>query len=229
MKHFLTILFCFISFNINGQYWDFEQPDYDHIEKNITKKTSPLFYETLMNRFLSADTTMSIKEKRHLYYGYSFQDTYKPYGKSKFVDSLNILLEGNSRLDSADYVNIMLYTDSILNEFPFNLSALNSQLYVYDKRQEYESFNAKFSQVMIILDAILSSGNGITKEESFYVLFVSHEYPLLEFIGFTYAGEQSLRGNHDYLKVTDNESEIEGLYFDISPCLNSLMKSFTKE
>lgn len=224
-----TLFFLFLTGAVYGQYWDFEKPNYDTIESNIKKENSPFLYESLMKRFQAADTTMTLNEKRHLYYGYSFQESYAPYAKSRFTDSLALFMENNPSLDSLAYETILSFTDSILAKNPFDLNALNSQLYIYDKQGAYEMFNNKISKVMILLDALLSSGNGITKEESFYVLFVNHEYSILEYIGFSYGGEQSLRGNHDYLKVIDNESEIEGLYFDISPCLNSLFKSFESE
>ena len=78
----------------------------------------------------------------------------------------------------------------------------------------------------IIVDVLLSSGDGLTKKTAFYVIYVSHEYDLLKVLGFDYGGEQTLTEHYDYLLLGDNSKNIKGLYFDVSPCLNSLKNMF---
>ncbi|WP_460544304.1 DUF4919 domain-containing protein, partial [Echinicola sediminis] len=89
----LIVLFCLLSLPGFAQDWAFEKPDYDEIATNIRKQGTPLFYEALMQRFLEADSTFTLEEKRHLYYGYSFQEQYAPYAKSEFQDSLSHVLQ----------------------------------------------------------------------------------------------------------------------------------------
>jgi len=51
---------------------------------------------------------------------------------------------------------------------------------------------------------------------------------LLDILGFQFGGSQSLIGHYDYLTVQPNEADIEGVYFDVSPCLGSLSKQVEK-
>lgn len=109
-----------------------EKPNYKRIEKNISQEDSDLFYPVLIERFLQADTTFSLTEKRHLYYGYSFQPGYSPYGHSDYSDSVNALLN-QEELAEKDLSNLIRFGDSILHEQPFDLRVMNYQAYALER------------------------------------------------------------------------------------------------
>ena len=216
------IVHCFVLYS---QEIDFEKPDYKKIKKNIAKENSNLYYPKLFERFTIGDSLFTLREKRHLYYGYSFQKDYSPYGYDKLKDSLRVFNEMEEH-DSSDLSKIITISDSILANNPFDLRTLNFQLYALEKTKEFKKFNKRLSQIRLIFDALLSSGNGMSKKEAFYVIYTSHEYDMLNILGFRFGGEQSLVDHYDYLKVVENEAKIDGLYFDVSPCLKSLSNKF---
>jgi hypothetical protein len=225
MKKIILILFLLLSPLSYSQDWDFEKPDYKKIEQNIKKNQSNLFYETLMNRFLQADSTMTLEEKRHLYYGYTFDEKYSPYSHSDYGDSLRVVLQ-KEKLDSLDLINVVDFTDKMLLDNPFDLSAINYQLYSLEQMGNKKTFEKKVTQLKTIVDALISSGNGESKKNAFYVIYTSHEYDLLNILGFQFGGSQSLIEHYDYLTLAENEAKLEGLFFDVSPCLNSMSKMF---
>jgi hypothetical protein len=167
---------------------------------------------------------MTLKEKRYLYYGYSFQDAYSPYGESDYEDSLRTLSRKEKHTEP-ELKKIIDFADSVLVESPFNLSAINTQLYALDELQEILRFNERLSQMQMVMDALFSSGDGLEKETAFYVLYVSHEYALLSIMGYEFRG-QSLIEHYDYLTVAKNPEKIKGFYFDITPCLDSMKDMF---
>ena len=225
MKRIILITFILMSHLSFSQDWDFEKPNYKKIEENIQNKESNLFYEVLMNRFQQADSTMTLDEKRHLYYGYIFDENYSPYSRSDYGDSLRVVLR-KEKMDSLDFNKIVDYTTKMLFENPFDLNAINYQLFSLEQLGNEESFEKRAIQLRTIVDALISSGNGKTKEEAFYVIYTSHEYDLLNILGFQFGGSQSLTEHYDYLTIAENEIKLEGLYFDVSPCLNSMSKMF---
>lgn len=204
---------------------NFDPPKYDQIKKHIKKKSSNLFYDSLMNRYLRADSTMTLEEKRHLYYGYSFNKKYSPYSRSDYDDSLRVIMQRENH-SQVEFNKIIQFGDSALSSNPFDLRALNYQLYALDQIGNKEIFDKKVTQLRTIFDALISSGNGASKKEAFYVIYTTHEYDLLDVLGFTFGGHQSLIEHYDYLTVAENDAGIEGLYFDVSPCLNSMSKMF---
>ena len=225
MKKIILITFILIGHLSYSQDWDIEKPNYKKIKKNIQKEKSNFFYKDLMNRFKKADTTMTLEEKRHLYYGYIFDENYSPYSRSDYGDSLRVVLR-KEKIDSLDLNKIVEFTNKMLLENPFDLNAINYQLYSLDKLGNKESFDKRVNQLQIIVDALISSGNGKSKKEAFYVIYTSHEYDLLNILGFQFGGSQSLIEHYDYLTIIENEAKLDGLYFDVSPCLNSMSKMF---
>ncbi len=206
---------------IFGQDWDLNPPDYDSIELRIAEDTSDLYYPKLMRDFREADTSLSLKEKRHLYYGYIFHEEYNPYGSSKFADSLNRILSGDTLLPG-DYHRIRIFSDSVLTQYPFDLSVLNYKYFVYSVVKDQEAFRDNLTKISIILDAVMSSGDGLSKESAFWVINPGHEYDVLNVMGFEASGDEELEGQYDYLKLKDNEYGILGIYFNIKPCLEYL-------
>ena len=224
MKNVLVLAFFLLTNGTFGQDWKFERPSYKQIEKNISKKKSNLNYSELMQRFEAGDTTMTLEEKRHLYFGYTFHKKYSPYGRSDYSDSVRLIVRKDS-LDSGDLDKIIEFGNLALKDYPFDLGTMSYMLYAFSEKQEITSLKLMINQANIIFDTILSSGDGATEKTAFYVIDTSHEYELLKVIGLRYAGSQSLIKHYDYLTVAENEASIEGLYFDVSPCLNSLTKS----
>ncbi|MBT0607268.1 DUF4919 domain-containing protein [Aequorivita echinoideorum] len=225
MKKIILASLILISFFSYSQDWDFEKPDYQKIEKNIKKKNSNLFYESLMERFQNADSTMTLEEKRHLYYGYTFDEKYSPYSRSEYGDSLRAVLQ-KEKLDSVDLKKVVDFTNKMLVDNPFDLNAINYQLYSLEQLGDKTTFNKKVTQFRTVVDVLMSSGNGKSKEDAFYVIYTSHEYALLNILGFEFGGSQSLIEHYDYLTLAENEANLEGLYFDVTPCLNSMSKMF---
>uniref|UniRef100_UPI00404A128C DUF4919 domain-containing protein n=1 Tax=Flavobacterium sp. TaxID=239 RepID=UPI00404A128C len=218
-KFILTfLLFSVFSFS---QDFTTEKPDYDQIEKEISNKKSDFYYPKLLEKFHKADTTMSLNEKRHLYYGFTFQDEYAPYSISDFNDSLRVVLRKENH-QKADLQKIIQISNSILAENPFDIRTMNYQLYAYDQLADKTAFDKRIFQMRTIFDVLMSSGDGLKPKTAFYVINTTHEYDLLDILGFEFGGEQSLQDHYDFLKVAKNEHNIEGFYFDVSPCLNSL-------
>ena len=95
-------------------------------------------------------------------------------------------------------------------------------MYALEQIGDRRNFEKKIVQLDIIVDALMSSGDGISKETAFYVINTSHEYALLGILGFGFGGQQSLIEHYDYLTLAENKEGVKGLYFDVSPCLKSL-------
>ncbi len=167
-----------------------------------------------------------MEEKRHLYYGYAFQDKYSPYNLSMYSDSIRPYLQKDT-LTEADCGEVIRLSKLLLDENPFDLRALNYLAYCYGRLNDPVSEFQYGNRITLVLDAIMSSGDGLTEETAFSVIFVSHEYDLLNALDFTFGGQQSLTKNgYDYLALEPNRFGIEGFYFEISRCLGALDKMF---
>lgn len=228
MKKIQFLLFLFlISYSSFSQENTLEIPNYKLIEKNIKDKKSDFYYPKLMARYELSDTTMTLEQKRHLYYGYTFQPKYDPYKQSEASEKLSKVIN-KEILSPEDLVEIIKLSNQALKENPLDIRSLNYKLYSLEQQQKTDELQKNLIKLEIIVDALVSSGDGISKETAFYVIDTTHEYDLLAMFGFRYAGEQSLIEHYDYLTVAKNDDNIKGLYFDVSPCLNFLEKKTVK-
>ncbi len=226
MKNILSLsLALLIGMAAWSQDWDFSPPNYQQIASNIASESSPYFYKTLMQRFKSGDTTMTIEEKRHLYYGYSFQKEYAPYSHSEYLDSIQAIMQKGQNVIS-DLDDIIRYGDEVLKENPFDLRAISYQLFALEQQGDQEAFMPKLMQFRAVIEAMLSTGDGISKETAFHVIYTAHEYVLVDILGFAFGGTQSLIEHYDYLTLAENVAGLEGMYFDVKVCLNSMSKLF---
>lgn len=222
MKKQILLLFLFLSGLTYGQTPEFTAPDYELIEKNVNTEKSPLNFDALFERYAKADTTMTLQEKRHLYYGYSFQEEYSPYSNSPAEKKLRELLQ-KENADKSDLEKIITYTDTILAQYPFSLRMKEYRMYSFNELGKPLELEKEKAQASIIIDAILSTGDGTTEETCFYVITTENEYEIINLLGFSFGGSQSLiGGRYDYLTVAENPYELEGFYFDITRSLHSL-------
>jgi hypothetical protein len=222
----IYIIFFALLFSLPGitQENKTQKPNYKKIKKAITKESSNLNYESLMARFIEGDSTMSLKEKRHLYYGYRYDSNYSPYG-GILPDSLRSLMRKKKHSD-VELLQIIAFSDTALNDNPFNLDVMSYQLYAYGELGFKSQYSRKYTQIWTIIDALLSSGNGKSQKTAFYVLFISHEYVLLTVLDYQFGGQQSLVDHYDVLKLAKNKDGLEKLYFDVSPSLESMTGMF---
>lgn len=216
----LALIFLFASVGLSIFAQDFTAPDYKLIEKNIKDSSSDLYYPKLMERYKNGDSTLTRDEKRHLYYGYVFQPIYNPVDTSLYNKSMMETLSKGS-FSTADLGKVLTDADALLAEDPFNLRAMNAKLLVLAQHDNVDEYKKVIQQRKIVLEAVLSSGDGITKKTAFYVTKVSHEYDLLGLFGYKFGGKDKLIDRHyNYLSLAENRFGIDGLFFEITPTLN---------
>jgi len=196
-----------------------QKPNYKEIKKSIQDKDSKFYYPLLMERYIRMDTTLTLEEYKHLYYGYFFNDSYSVYGVSNYVDSVNVILKKDSLLTD-DYQQIIRYEKQVLEKYPFNLRDLNYLSNCYYRLGDTLMTRLQDYKLFMLARTITSTGDGMSEETAWHVLSVSHEYSLLEYMGFHFGGSQKLTtGGCDYLSVQENDYQIDGFYFDVNKIL----------
>jgi len=201
---------------LHAQDDDFEAVHFKKIKKEIRKKRSPFYYPELFARYLALDTTLTVEEFRYLYYGYTFQDEYRPYSIPSRQDSLVRYLS-RDELIPAEYAMAARIGGDLLKDMPFRLretfiTALTNEL-AGNTNLSSRYFNFYEKQV----DAIMSSGDGLSTKTAFTVIYVQDEYEILEVLGFEFNGEQHLlQGGYDMLELEENPFGIDALYFDVN-------------
>ncbi|KOS05877.1 hypothetical protein AM493_07370 [Flavobacterium akiainvivens] len=215
MKKLFTLLALLVITVAGAQ--ETSKPDYTAIQKNIKDKTSPYYYNTLMERFTKADTTMTLTERRHLYYGFAFMPL-----KMNEMTIRNIEQQLKAALNrpnptSADMEDVVTYAGQLLQAFPFSITLKEYRAYCLKQLGRYDEAMAEKAQTEMIADAILSSGDGTTLQSAIHVIDAGNEYEITSLMGFeTLDTEYLINNKYDYITLNKNAYNLPGLYFDAS-------------
>jgi len=218
MKAILTSIPIILLFTLAGlsQEKNFREPDYQKIKQQVNNKDSEFFYPKLFERYQGNDTTLQHKHYRMLYYGYPFQPGYQPSRSSPYSDSLRTIYQKDS-LKKADFDKIIEYEQRLLEKDPFSLRDLNTLAYAYAQKNEKQKTTRLDYKINLLIETILSTGDGLKEESAWHVTEPSHEQDILNVLGFQPAGEESMRGGgFDYIRVKENRYDIDGFYFNVS-------------
>ena len=204
-------------------------PDYKRIKKEINTKGSEFYYPELLRRFEKADTTLTVEQLHYFYYGTATRPDYNPYKTSNY-DALHKALEKETP-EKEDWENAAQVIDEQLKTDPTNIRFHLYKHIVYDNLYGPESektFDA-YKQVVMLLSAVTSTGDGRSKETAFHVISVTDEYGILDTFGLS-SKMQSLvedKGqSYVVMDLEENEYGLESMYFNITVSMEAMNKIF---
>jgi len=187
----------------------------------------------LLQKYFSVNNTMTLEEKRHLYYGFVFQSWYNPNEITLEEKEIKKVVK-KKIITKIEYRDVVQLANVVLKNNPFNTYALQWKIVALFKLDQSNTveYDQTITQYNIVMDAILSSGNGITKENAYWVIAVQHEYELLNYLDYkpVEQEEQSVGGQYyDYIMLAKNGDKITGFYFEITPAHQHLKTTIEQQ
>ncbi|MCP9612972.1 DUF4919 domain-containing protein [Coprobacter tertius] len=228
MKHlYLLVILFIVSFGIKAQTTTKpEPPDMKRIETEIRDYNSEFYYPRLMKRYLKNDTTLTLNEFRHLYYGYSFQEGYNPYRISPHTQALANDMYSHKEHSISDCDSIAKYAILALDDFPFDLRQMNFLIYALNHKN-MESLAAVWKyKLRNTINAILSTGDGNSPETAWWVIYPTHEYDIVNHLGYTGSDYNFVEPTYDYLELEKNPLKTKGFYFNVSRILEEYNRKY---
>ncbi len=222
MFRLITFVFvAFISTLTYSQQTVIGPPAYGIIKTAIFNTDSPRFYPSLYNRYLKGDTSLTIEDFRHLYYGYTLQSKYIPYQQSKYEPQMMSYLK-KDRLSSVELNEFIKVAELKLQELPYDIRTLNILAFSYAQKDDSVMNQLYTFKKNMLVKAILSTGNGRTEKTAYHVIDPMHERDIINELGLKFVASNNLANALcDYLVVLPNEQNIRGVYFDISRILKT--------
>lgn len=171
MKPLLTLILLFVAFSGISQPV-FMPVNYDSVQAAVTNANSATHYPKLLQRFNQFDTSLTVNDYRLLYYGFVFEPGYEPYRDNGTSEIMPLVKERK-------YDKALDVCDKILSINPVSITTNSYKSFVLMNMAENDSSRRYAIRVRKLLNAILSSGDGLTCETAFKVIYVSDEYTLL--------------------------------------------------
>lgn len=195
--------------------------NYKDVSREVSDQSSPYFYPNLFERYLKNDTTLTLTDYHYLYFGFTFQKNYNPYGRPDEMKEIRKILEKDD-LSADEYKDLIKLSQKVLDEYPFDLDGVLYMTISNDKLGESDIATVWQDKYRKLIDTILSSGDGISEKTAMHVITTKDEYIIIQILGFDFDGEQSLVKHYDRMKIAKNDFGIEYLYFDVERMISTL-------
>lgn len=187
-------------------------PDFEQIKKEVSDPSSPYYYPKLIGRYEKNETVMNLEDYRHLYYGYLFQEDFDPYRHSEFSHK-NQDLYFKDKHTRAELDSMIFYAEEALKDTPFDLSQMNFLIYALRERGKVNRANIWQYRLNHILQAIVSSGTGVSPEQAWYVIDPHHEYNIINFQNAVATNQQYQEPFYDRIDVEKGKGKETGTYY----------------
>ena len=209
----------------NEMSWDdnFVKPDYKQIKLNIENKQSNFYYSKLWDRFQQGDSTMTLEEKRHLYYGYVHNKNYAPYSGSYDSKQVNAILD-KEKPTKEEWEKLVSLLNTSLSIEPFSCRYLYYQSVAYKALNRSIDADKNMNKIRSIVDALISTGDGLSKETAIHVIAVPSEYDYLFLNNLSMQSQVFVNGGYDVLYLQQNEDGLEEMWFDVTQPFKTLSR-----
>ena len=100
-----------------------------------------------------------------------------------------------------------------------------SNLYGPESEKTIDAYN----QVVMLLSAVTSTGDGSSKEKAFHVICVTDEYGIMDLFGLSLKMQSLVEDKgqaYDVMELEENKYGLATMYFNITVSLEAMNKIF---
>ncbi len=196
-------------------------PDEEDILRKIIDRSSPYFYTHLMMRY-NALEQLTEDDYHYLYYGYAYDQAYKPFATNAALDELYTTM---ATIDmehprKEDLAHIITTCNQAMLIDPFNPTVLNMLVFAYGHSGNKAKEQAYFRHLNGILETIKSSGDGRSEKYPMHIIMFSHAIELMASMGLECRDAQIVSRTCEYIPLVEPrrvpDGKIKGFYFDYS-------------
>ncbi|MFI3295371.1 MAG: DUF4919 domain-containing protein [Rikenellaceae bacterium] len=218
MKKYLVALLAITAW-ISCIAQEKNPPDWNNIEFEVNNPSSEYYYPRLMERYVVADTSLTLDEYYHLYYGYVFQPSYKPLLRYPESDSLDNLFSHRSSISYNTFIKASKYANELVKKSPFSLRDINLLAYTLDNLDQKEAAAREMRKLQMLQQVILSTGSGLKEKSPYYIVLPSNGDDIIGLKGLTMVKSIICSADIVFIQVSDMPKDMKkykGFYFDIS-------------
>ena len=192
----------------------FEQPpfvyskDFKAVLEKTKDKTSDLYYQKLLIRFLNNDSSLTRAETLALMIGFTEQRQYKPFkdlGKEQEIFDMN---------ESGDYEGALDESKIYLQTHPVSLRILKERSYAYHQLRKKDSADYFMNMVEKVMGAMIYSGKGKTPETAIFSLGLIDGEHFINNVGMTPANKTTTSPKSKVLMYIVDALSDEGTHTD---------------
>lgn len=210
----MKILFSLLALMISTIGFAQRDMDNDAILRKIIDNTSPYFYPALEARYFAGDTTLTVDDYFYLYYGFAFQDAYKPLDPIPANDKLLSIFESNPEPTPEQAAKVVEYATEVMKRDPFSPKNINFLIFAYGILGDSKNEAINYDRLSKIMAAIKTSGTGLKVDSPWHVLSFTHSSDLLAAMELQHMKRMIVSRTVEYIPLLQKNGDIKGYYFD---------------
>lgn len=222
IRRLLSIILLVVALPVAAMAQDDDKvrvPDEEDILRQTLSTSSPYYYTNLLLKYNNGSEKLTADEYFYLYYGYLYQEDYRPFSKNEALDEMLMLMSSvdTSKPSVSQLEAIIERGVEALDIDPFNPKVLNILAFAYGALGDSRREQLYYDHLNNILATIESTGTGLKEGSPWHVLMFSHAYDLLAAKGYQYGEGKIISRTVEFVPVVKRASEkTKGFYFDYS-------------
>lgn len=195
-------------------------PNEDDILAQISSPQSENYYPNLILRFEMGDSTLTLNNYHYLYYGYAYQENYKPLNTNPHMDKLLMLASGLD-VDNpfrGTLLDIVRVGKQTLEYDPFNPKVWNLLAYAYGGLGDTENELEAYRRVEMIFATIKASGSSQKQSDPQHILMFDHALDMMAAQNLNHSKAMVVSRTVEYIPLVAplrvDGAKIKGFYFD---------------
>lgn len=215
MKQLLLLLLAALPLMLSAK-----TPVEQDILEQITDQTSPYYYTSLMMRYTTGDATMDDAAYHYLYYGYAYQESYKPLNSNPDMEQmLALMLHLDPDTTDEQLLETLLRTaDAARMRDPFSPKILNVMTFACEKLGRKAEAEKWARHMNGIIRAIVASGDGWTQKSPQHILMFDHALDVMAAEGLVHGKARVISRTVEYIPLASphhiDGKKRKGVYFD---------------
>ena len=192
-------------------------PDNEEILAEIIDGESSHYYPHLMERYMAGDTTLTLDDYYYLYYGFVYDDNYRPLEPDPGEHDVLAILATTEYPDSLQLVQIVEAGNRIMVRDPFSPSNLNFLTFAYGKLGDRANERINYDRMNKVMATIAASGSGTKESSPWHVLTFQHAADFTAWRGGEIIRRQVRSRSVEYVQLrVKDEYGNKGYFFDFS-------------
>ncbi|MBR5465743.1 MAG: DUF4919 domain-containing protein [Alistipes sp.] len=199
----------------------------------ITDQRSPYYYLKLMMRYVNGALDLTDDDYHYLYYGYAYQEGYKPLEANPDMEEMLALMKGMNpdKVDHALLEQLLMRANAARMRDPFSPTILNVLTFVHQMLGNDGEAQRWSAHLNGVIRTILSSGDGLTIKSPRHILMFDHALDVMAAEGLAPGDARVVSRTVEFVPLVSAQviegKKRKGVYFNFERIYRNKPEGYT--
>lgn len=212
---------------------DAKTPVEQDIIDRITDQRSPYYYMKLMMRYTNGALDLTDEDYHYLYYGFAYQDAYKPLETNPDKEEMLSLMQGMDpdKVERERLEQLLSRANAARMRDPFSPQILNVLTFVHQMLGNDAEAQRWAKHLNGVMRTIVSSGDGLTIKSPRHILMFDHALDVMAAEGLAAGDARVVSRTVEFVPLLSTQviggKKRKGLYFNFERIYRNKPEGYT--